>query len=51
MKKSSYKITFIILAAANLANVAYWCFKGDVCFELFSLYGLHICLENLKKME
>ena len=51
MKKANLKITFIILAAVNLANAVYWCFKGNVCFELFSLYALHICIKELKELE
>lgn len=49
--KSNWKITFMILAVGSLENAVYWCFKGDVCFELFSLFGLYICLKNLKEME
>lgn len=50
MKKSK-NILWKVLAVGNLINATFWCFKGDVCFEIFSLFALYLCIRTLEKSE
>lgn len=50
MKKSK-NILWKVLAVGNLINAAFWCFKGDVCFEIFSLFALCLCIRAIETEE